>query len=95
MAQQELTLTLSWSKWSSYYDSITPEDFRPPLFSLRHTTRCFSVQPLGLDLNRASPWFYSSMRRGYARGVTRHKQAEKRDMTSFPRGKDEALVPRY
>jgi hypothetical protein len=47
------------------------------------------------DLNRASPWFYSSMRRGYARGVTRRKQAEKRDMTNFPRGKSKALVPRY
>ena len=35
------------------------------------------------------------MGRGYARGVTGHKQAEKRDMTSFPRGKSEALVPRY
>jgi len=32
---------------------------------------------LRLDLNRASPWFNSSMRRGYARGVTRHKQAAK------------------
>ena len=75
MAQQELTLTPNWSKWSSY-DPITLEDFPPPLFSLRHTTRCFSAQPPGLDLNRASPWFNSSMRRGYARGVTRHKQAE-------------------
>jgi hypothetical protein len=53
------------------------EDFPPPLFSLRHATRCFSARPLGLDLNRASPWFYSSMRRGYARGVTRHKQPGK------------------
>jgi hypothetical protein len=75
--------------------SITSEDFPPPLFSLRHATRCFSAQPPGLDLNRASPWFNSSMGRGYARGVTRHKQAEKSDMTGFPRGKSEALVPRY
>ena len=35
------------------------------------------------------------MRRGYARGVTRPKQAEKRDMTNFPRGKSKALAPRY
>jgi hypothetical protein len=57
---------------------------------------CWAARRLSpADLNRASPWFYSSMRRGYARGVTRRKQAEKRDMTNFPRGKSKALVPPY
>jgi len=79
-----------------FFSCAASHSIEPGWARFEQVVACWAARRLSpADPNRASAWFDSSMRRGYARGVTRHKQAEKRDMTNFPRGKSKALAPRY